>query len=74
MALLVVFTTHDVLAKLLYARGGGSGAQLLFYGGDVIEVLTAVVLFGRWYVRVRPRPGRAPLTHRRRDRSPAGRG
>lgn len=58
-ALLVVFAAHDVLAKLLYARGGGAGAQLLAYGGDVVEVATAVALFGRWYVRVRPRPGRA---------------
>jgi putative membrane protein len=63
-ALLTVFAAHDVLAKLLYARGGGTAAQLLFYGGDVVEVATAVALFGRWYVRVRPRPGRARRTPR----------
>lgn len=55
LALLTVFAAHDVLAKLLYARGGGQAAQLLFYGGDVVEVCTAVVLFTRWYRRGRPR-------------------
>lgn len=55
LALLTVFAAHDVLAKLLYARGGGSAAQLLAYGGDLVEVLTAVALFARWYRRSRPR-------------------
>ncbi|MFD0484534.1 cytochrome c oxidase assembly protein [Kineococcus sp. GCM10028916] len=61
VALLTVFAAHDVLAKLLYARGGGAAAELLFYGGDVVELLTAVALFGRWYRRSRPRPVGRPV-------------
>ena len=61
VALATVFAAHDVLAKLLYARGGGAAAELLFYGGDVVELFTAVVLFGRWYRRSRPRPRGLPV-------------
>lgn len=52
---------HDVLAKLLYAHtlplGGGSareiqaGAQLMFYGGSLVEVALAVALLAGWYAR-----------------------
>jgi putative membrane protein len=57
VVLLVVATGHDVLAKLLYAHGLPSGAagdralgaQLLYYGGDLVEVLLAVVVMARWY-------------------------
>jgi putative membrane protein len=54
-ALLVVFAVHGVVAKLLYAAGGGTAAQLLYYGGDVVEIVTAVALFARWYRRTAPR-------------------
>ncbi|WP_432492254.1 cytochrome c oxidase assembly protein [Kineococcus gypseus] len=77
--LLVAATAHDVLAKLLWARGapGGehaahaghapdladvrAGAELLHAGGALVEVLTAVALFGAWYAR------RGRLLRRERD-------
>jgi putative membrane protein len=69
--LLVAAAGHDVLAKLMYARllppGGGSpaqlraGAQLMFYGGDLIEVALAVALLLPWYARTGRR-----LAHERR--------
>jgi putative membrane protein len=57
--LLVAASAHGVLAKLLYAHGlpagaqsnRGLGAQLLYYGGDAIEVLLAVALMAQWYRR-----------------------
>ena len=62
--LLLLFTvagSHDLLAKMMYAHdqpgGAGSvapvrsGAQLMFYGGDVIEVALAVAVLTAWYVR-----------------------
>jgi putative membrane protein len=42
---------HDVLAKLLYVRGWGSAAELLYYGGEVVDVLLAVAVLVPWYAR-----------------------
>ncbi|WP_432564740.1 cytochrome c oxidase assembly protein [Kineococcus sp. SYSU DK003] len=61
LALLFVFAVHGVVAKLLYAAGEGTAAQLLYYGGDVVEIATAVALFARWYRRSAPRPARGPV-------------
>lgn len=70
--LLVAAASHDVLAKLLYARllphGGGApaelraGAELMYYGGDAIEVALAVALLLPWYAR----SGRRLAAERRR--------
>ncbi|WP_432488319.1 cytochrome c oxidase assembly protein [Kineococcus sp. SYSU DK018] len=59
--LLLAAAAHDVLAKVLWARGlpghGGAtaevrtGAEVLYHGGTVVEVATAVALFGGWYAR-----------------------
>ena len=70
--LLVAATGHAVLAKLLYAHDLPSGAagdralgaQLLYYGGDLVEVLLAVVVMARWYAatgRAAARAARRPL-------------
>ncbi|MGY1713452.1 cytochrome c oxidase assembly protein [Geodermatophilus sp. SYSU D01106] len=46
---------HDVLAKVLYAHppagtvGAEEGARLMYDGGTVITLLTAAVLWRRWY-------------------------
>jgi putative membrane protein len=50
---------HDVVAKLLYARGlpagGGApgarrlGAELMYYGGTVIDLALAVVVMAQWW-------------------------
>lgn len=71
VVLLVAAASHDVLAKLLYAHllpsGGGTpaelraGAQLMFYGGDAIEIALAVALLLPWYARTGRR-----LAHERR--------
>ncbi len=52
---------HDTLAKVLYAHqlpadaGAAAsihqGAELLYYGGDAVELALAVVLLAQWYVR-----------------------
>jgi putative membrane protein len=70
--LLVAAAGHDVVAKVVYARGlpGGdpadvrAGAQLLYHGGTVIEVALAVVLMAAWYAR----GGRALRHEQRRER------
>ncbi|MEU3945829.1 cytochrome c oxidase assembly protein [Streptomyces sp. NPDC029526] len=80
--LLSAGAAHAVLAKSLYATGppgtsfGTSdlrlGAQIMYYGGDAVEVALAVVLAAQWYAAVgrrlaRARAGRGtrrPLTGR----------
>jgi len=57
--LLVTAAAHDVMAKLMYAHllpaGAGTarqieaGAQILYYGGDAIELLSAAVVMTVWY-------------------------
>ncbi|WP_433782832.1 cytochrome c oxidase assembly protein [Actinomycetospora sp. CA-101289] len=83
LALLVAAAGHDVLAKVIYARllpaHAGSpdevrlGAQVMYYGGTVVEVALAVVLMTAWYART----GRELARERRRAVSaapvPAGR-
>lgn len=78
-ALLVAAAGHDVLAKLMYARvlpaHAGSpdeirlGAQVMYYGGTVVEVALAVALMAGWYAR----GGRALRREGRRQVVGAGR-
>jgi putative membrane protein len=71
--LLAAGAGHDILAKLLYAEHNptvdGSpiqlhlGAQMMYYGGNVIEVLLAVIVMTDWYQR----SGRRLARERRRQ-------
>ncbi|MFF8032876.1 cytochrome c oxidase assembly protein [Streptomyces sp. NPDC016626] len=66
--LLAAGAAHAVLAKSLYAAGPpGSvfeardlrlGAQVMYYGGDAVEVVLALVLAVRWYAVTGRRRGR----------------
>jgi hypothetical protein len=74
-ALIIAAAGHDKLAKLIYARnlpaGGGpiasrhTGAELMYYGGAVIEVALAAVVMAQWYLA----SGRALARIRRRPES-----
>ncbi|WP_410810119.1 cytochrome c oxidase assembly protein [Micromonospora sp. 067-2] len=73
-ALLGAAAGHSVLAKYLYAHAGSlppglpdpdpaafrSAAQLMYYGGDIAELLLAVALFATWYHRRTPRTAVTP--------------
>ncbi|MFE7629454.1 cytochrome c oxidase assembly protein [Kocuria sp. NPDC057446] len=63
-AVLVGFVAaHSALAKHLYghppdgveASDARAGAQLMYYGGDVVDVALIVVLFAQWYAARGPR-------------------
>lgn len=80
VTLLAAGTAHAVLAKSLYATpppgtafataDRHTGAQLMFYGGDLVEAALAAVLAVQWYTAT----GRAHRRrHRHRARHPAGR-
>jgi putative membrane protein len=57
--LLLALSAHAALAKLLYAGHAGvttasvrelhDGAQLMYYGGDAVDLIVLVAFFGRWY-------------------------
>ena len=58
--LVLAAAAHSTLAKLMYARGWPAGtphdlgelqagAQVMYYGGDLAELLLATVLFLSWY-------------------------
>ncbi len=59
VTLVVAGAAHDTLAKFMYAHslpvGGGSlvsrhtGAELMYYGGTVIDIALAIVLMAQWY-------------------------
>ncbi len=62
VVLVLALAAHDVLAKRLYAAAGGPdlldeqrGAQVMYYGGDAVDLALAVLVCARWYRRARPR-------------------
>lgn len=78
-SLVLAAAAHDVLAKSLYAAPPlgiaamfdaddvQSGAQVMYYGGDVTEIMLAVVIAGQWYFAAGRAHARA-----RRARLPSG--
>jgi putative membrane protein len=85
VVLVVLAGGHAVLAKLLYADPPAAlgaveevrrGAQLLYYGGDAIELLLAVSVMAEWWRRTgrrlradqrRTRVAPVPVSRRRSD-------
>lgn len=72
-AVLVLFiAANSVLAKWLYAHppqgvetgDGQAGAQLMFYGGDAVDLTVLVLLFTDWYAATRPRAAPRPVLRR----------
>lgn len=61
--LITFIAAHSILAKWLYAHppvgveaaDARAGAQLMYYGGDVVDVAIIVLLFAGWYSATRPR-------------------
>jgi putative membrane protein len=73
--LVLAAAAHAVLAKHLYASppaGAGSadtGAMLMYYGGDAVEVVLAVLLCREWLAAA-TRPDRSLVRGGRRARGP----
>jgi hypothetical protein len=61
IVLLLAAASHDLLAKLLYTKQIPTtagmpdqihlGAQIMYYGGSVIELLLATLVMTGWYQR-----------------------
>ena len=64
VVLVLFIAAHSVLAKWLYAHPPSGvaphdahvGAQVMYYGGDVVDVLLIALLFLGHYRATRPRP------------------
>ena len=70
-AVLVVFIAgHSMLAKWLWAHppvgvdalDAQAGSQVMYYGGDVVDVALLVLLGWRWFTATRPRTAAVPAT------------
>jgi putative membrane protein len=76
LALIAFLAAHDILAKFLYAHPPAgvaaaqaqAGAQLMYYGGDLLDLLLITILCRQWYTAVAPG---SPRTPRRAWRLPA---
>jgi putative membrane protein len=61
--LVLALAAHDILAKYLYAHppdgvlapASETGAMIMYYGGDAVDVAIMVALGARWYRVTRPR-------------------
>lgn len=79
-ALVLAGAAHDTLAKLMYAHSlpadGGSiasrhiGAELMYYGGTVIDLVLAIVLMAQWYQATGRALDRTARRARREDEQP----
>jgi putative membrane protein len=78
--LIAVVAAHGILAKYLYAHppagvapaAARSGAELMYYGGDLVELTVVIVFCRQWYLAVAPdRPARPENRPRRAWRVPA---
>ncbi|MFE7750715.1 cytochrome c oxidase assembly protein [Streptomyces sp. NPDC057428] len=75
----VAIAAHAVISQLMYGGFGinihapvdqvQGGAQIMYYGGDIAELLLAVALVATW--RRRPATRRAPRPQRRPEARPA---
>lgn len=63
VVLVTFIAAHSMLAKWLYVSpptgtspsDGQAGSQLMYYGGDLVDVTLIVLLFAGWYRAPRPR-------------------
>lgn len=61
---------HDILAKYLYAHppdgvaasAAETGAMIMYYGGDAVEIVVMVLLCRRWFAPRRTHAGLSPAT------------
>lgn len=78
--LIAFMAVHSVLAKWLYAHppvgigeaDGQAGAQLMYYGGDAVDVILVVLLFTGWYTATRPRGRTRAASGRATPAGPSG--
>ncbi len=66
VVLIAFIAAHSILAKWLYVHppagveisDGRTGAQLMYYGGDIIDITLIVLLLAGWFRATQPRVAR----------------
>jgi putative membrane protein len=64
LVLIAAMAGHGILAKWLYAHPpagvpieqGETGARLMYYGGDAVDLLLVIIFCAKWYHATRPCP------------------
>ncbi len=64
VVLIIALGFHKILSKLIYAAppegvpqtDGQTGAMLMYYGGDVIDLALIIILCSQWYQSRTPKP------------------
>jgi putative membrane protein len=77
VVLVLASAAHGLLAKHLYATGWQTGAMVMYYGGDVVEIVLAALLCRQWLAGSVPRgraPGRPQRTEVQQREQPADHG
>src|SRR5699024_10693778 len=67
LALVIALGFHKALSKLINQNPprmvqvdeGGSGAMLMYYGGDVVDLILIVILCRHWYRARTPKKARS---------------
>lgn len=68
LVLVAFLAAHDILAKFLYAHppagvavpAAQAGAQLMYYGGDLADLLLIAIFCRQWYTATAPASSRTP--------------
>lgn len=63
--LIISLAAHKILSKIIYAdppagvpqEQGEAGGQVMYYGGDFVELLLIIILCSQWYKATAPRKG-----------------
>jgi putative membrane protein len=77
LVLVLALAAHDILAKYLYAHpplqvdatSAETGAMIMYYGGDAVELVLIWLLCASWYRATRPRS--APRSSRWPNQPPS---
>ena len=63
--LIISLAAHKILSKIIYAdppagvprEQGEAGGQVMYYGGDFVELVLIIILCSQWYKATAPRKG-----------------
>lgn len=71
IVIIISLAGHGILSKIIYAHLPASvpldqaklGGMLMYYGGDVVDIIIILILCLHWFRATRPRSGQTWITH-----------
>ncbi|UJF36208.1 cytochrome c oxidase assembly protein [Paenibacillus hexagrammi] len=72
LVLLIALSAHGILSKYLYAHPPSGvpaaqaelGSMIMYYGGDIVDIVLICILFSKWFHAARPRKALNPVTEK----------